>query len=208
MTPAQDALVLGHLDLVQRIATVICRRLPTHVDRQDLLSAGYLGLVEAASRYRSETGVPFGAFSHRRIRGAMVDFLRQEHHVSGVMRRHRGEPRNCFRPPGRQKTTRANHAARAVLPPQPVQLSVLETGAVLEMIPQFHVQPTIDDAPAMTIAPLLRHVTRRAARIMVEAYALHDMTLKEAAALVDRGESRGSQYLAEAVRDIRKAIAA
>lgn len=45
--------------------------------RPDLYAAGYLGLLDAAERYRPSRGVPFGAFARIRIQGAALDALRQ-----------------------------------------------------------------------------------------------------------------------------------
>jgi RNA polymerase sigma factor for flagellar operon FliA len=39
----------------------------------DLVSAGTIGLIEAADRYDATRGVPFGTFAYRRIRGAIID---------------------------------------------------------------------------------------------------------------------------------------
>ena len=58
---ARDALVLAHADLVRSIAYRVGQRLPAHVDRGDLVGVGMIGLLEAATRYRPSTGVPFEA---------------------------------------------------------------------------------------------------------------------------------------------------
>lgn len=50
---------------------------------EDLLAAGYLGLVEAASRYDPQAGVPFQSFAYLRIRGAIIDSLRRDSELSG-----------------------------------------------------------------------------------------------------------------------------
>ncbi len=49
----------------------------SHASLSELESAGFEGLVEAALRYRPETGVPFAAFAHYRARGAMIDAARR-----------------------------------------------------------------------------------------------------------------------------------
>lgn len=69
MTPAD-------LELVRRIAGSIARRLPSHVDRDELIALGNLGLVEARSRWDERRGVPFATFAAARIRGAILDGLR------------------------------------------------------------------------------------------------------------------------------------
>lgn len=66
-----------HLKMVRRIAGSMVRHLPAHVERDELVSLGYMGLVEAHKRFDPKRGVPFGAFAAMRVRGAMLDWLRQ-----------------------------------------------------------------------------------------------------------------------------------
>lgn len=75
-TTQRDALVVEHVGLVQVLALRLAQRLPPQVDVGDLISVGTLGLIDAASRYRPSTGVPFDAFARRRVQGAMLDALR------------------------------------------------------------------------------------------------------------------------------------
>lgn len=73
----RERLILDHLEEVRHILGRIAVRLPGDVDRQNLESAGVLGLVEAANQYDSSRGVEFGAFARLRIRGAILDELRR-----------------------------------------------------------------------------------------------------------------------------------
>jgi RNA polymerase sigma factor for flagellar operon FliA len=71
-----SALVTEHLPLVEHIVLRLSATFPRFIDRSDLISAGTLGLVEAAHRFDPAVGVPFGRFAARRIRGAILDLLR------------------------------------------------------------------------------------------------------------------------------------
>jgi len=71
-----SALVEEHLPLVEHIVLRLSATFPRFIDRSDLVSAGTLGLVEAAHRFDPKMGVPFGRFAARRIRGAILDLLR------------------------------------------------------------------------------------------------------------------------------------
>ena len=75
-TEARDELVMDNIGLVRNLAQRLAQRLPSQVSLEDLVSAGALGLIEAASRYKPSLGVPFQAFARRRIHGAMLDALR------------------------------------------------------------------------------------------------------------------------------------
>lgn len=74
---ARDQLIVQHADMVKRIAMKLARRCPQWVTREDLVSAGMVGLVEAAHRYDLTRAEPFGAFAEQRIRGAILDELRR-----------------------------------------------------------------------------------------------------------------------------------
>jgi RNA polymerase sigma factor FliA len=69
-------LVRQHLPVVGYLVAEMLHRLPPHVERDDLVSAGQLALVNAARSYDASTGVPFGAYARTRIRGALLDELR------------------------------------------------------------------------------------------------------------------------------------
>jgi RNA polymerase sigma factor for flagellar operon FliA len=84
LSPEQASLVEQTSDRVLKIARSVHRLLP-EVSVDDLQGAGNEGLVHAALRYDRESGVPFAAFAHYRIRGAMIDFARRQ---APGMRRH------------------------------------------------------------------------------------------------------------------------
>jgi len=77
MTNSQK-LVEQYVPLANKLAYKKKRVLPKFVDIEDLKSAAYLGLVEAASRYNSEYGVAFSTYAYPRIFGAIHDWLRKE----------------------------------------------------------------------------------------------------------------------------------
>jgi RNA polymerase sigma factor for flagellar operon FliA len=69
-------LIEEHLPLVNHIVFQVAVHFPRHVDRDELVRAGALGLVEAARRYDDSKGVPFQRFAAQRIRGAIIDAVR------------------------------------------------------------------------------------------------------------------------------------
>ena len=73
----RDELVTRHAPLVKRIAYHLLSRLPASVDVDDLIQAGMIGLLEAASNYRAGQGAGFETYASIRIRGAMIDQMRQ-----------------------------------------------------------------------------------------------------------------------------------
>src|ERR1044071_6828237 len=73
----RDRIVLEHLPLVKAIAVRVHENLPVHVDVDDLFHAGVLGLFDAASKYNPDKKVVFSAYAKHRIKGAILDSLRQ-----------------------------------------------------------------------------------------------------------------------------------
>src|SRR5690606_14795256 len=72
-----DELVLAHAELVKRIAYHLLARLPAHIDVEDLIQAGMIGLIGAARHYSADKGANFETYAGIRIRGAMLDEVRK-----------------------------------------------------------------------------------------------------------------------------------
>ena len=83
----RDALTVAHVQLVDKVARRLARKLPRHVDIDELKSAGMIGLMEAAERFDPNRNEKFEAFATFRIRGAMLDDLRSRDSLSRDMRR-------------------------------------------------------------------------------------------------------------------------
>jgi len=81
-----DELVRENLPLVGYIARETAARLPRHLDIDDLSGAGSLALVQAARTFDPGLGVPFARFASTRIRGAMIDQMRQRDWASRSLR--------------------------------------------------------------------------------------------------------------------------
>lgn len=97
LTP--DALVEKHAVLVKRIASHLAARLPETVEIDDLVQVGLMALLEAARNYSESRGAKFETFASIRIRGAMLDEVRNQNWA----------PRSYFR-----KRRELSHAIRSV----------------------------------------------------------------------------------------------
>ncbi|HEY1757713.1 MAG TPA: FliA/WhiG family RNA polymerase sigma factor [Bryobacteraceae bacterium] len=87
---SRDRVVLNHLPLVEAIAVRIHENLPMHVELDDLVHAGILGLFDAATKYNPEKQVVFSSYAKHRIKGAIFDSLRQLNWASlDTRRRHK-----------------------------------------------------------------------------------------------------------------------
>jgi RNA polymerase sigma factor for flagellar operon FliA len=83
----RDRVVLEHLPLVKAIAVRVHENLPVHVDLDDLVHAGIIGLFDAATKFNPEKQVVFSSYAKHRIKGAILDSLRQLDWASRDMRR-------------------------------------------------------------------------------------------------------------------------
>ncbi len=75
--PPIDELVLKHGELVKRIAYHVVSRLPSHIEVDDLIQAGMIGLLNAAQNFKTTKGANFETYAGIRIRGAMLDEARK-----------------------------------------------------------------------------------------------------------------------------------
>jgi RNA polymerase sigma factor FliA len=83
----RDQIVLENLPLVKAIAIRVHESLPVHVDLDDLVHAGVLGLFDAVAKYDDAKKVAFPAYAKHRIKGAILDSLRQLDWASRDLRR-------------------------------------------------------------------------------------------------------------------------
>ncbi len=72
----RDRMLLEHLPTVRYIARRIHERLPQHVELDDLVSAGIVGLIDAFGKFDHDKKVQFKSYAQFRIRGAILDSLR------------------------------------------------------------------------------------------------------------------------------------
>lgn len=89
--PGPDQFVMKHMPLVKAIAAGIRRNLPAHVDLDDLVQAGALGLLDAARKYDAGKKVLFETYAKFRIRGAILDSLRGADWASRGLRKRQKE---------------------------------------------------------------------------------------------------------------------
>ncbi len=82
----RDKFVMDYLPLVKYIVGKFMIYLPTHLDQEDLIESGILGLIEAAERFKEDKGVKFKTYAYHRIRGSILDYLRLQDWVPRSVR--------------------------------------------------------------------------------------------------------------------------
>lgn len=86
-SPDRDSLMTQHLGLVHHVARQLASRLSTAAELDELVSAGSLGLIQAADSFDRDRGLSFSTYAVPRIRGAILDELRKLDHVPRNVRR-------------------------------------------------------------------------------------------------------------------------
>lgn len=222
--PEVEALILQHTALVGHIVRETMSRVPSHVSRDDLTSAGLLALVQAGQAFDSERGVPFNRYAATRIRGAIVDELRSIDWASRSVRR-RARELDATR--SRLATVLGRPATRAEVA-DAAGLSVTEVTGNDDDIARAQVlslhaseddgigESLVGNAPdpqgALEHGERLTYLNDAVAelpdrlRLVVEQYFLNERPMAEIAATLGVSESRISQLRAEALVLLRDAL--
>jgi RNA polymerase sigma factor for flagellar operon FliA len=225
---ARDRIVLEHLPLVKAIAIRIHETLPVHVEVDDLTHAGILGLFDAASKFDAEKQVSFPSYAKHRIKGAILDSLRQLDWASrDLRRRHRQvetATRELIGELGRNPTE-AETADRLGIEVDRLRQMTLEMRNV-GLISADTRGTDHEDLPAPEFAgneatqpdsmcskEQMRSVLERAMtglppryRQVVTLYYTNEMTMKEIGTILGINESRVSQIHKSALEKMNAAL--
>ena len=86
--PVNDFIIKEYTFLVRGIAKGLLTRLPVHIDKDDLISAGMIGLLDAIKKYNPSKNIEFEFYASFRIKGAMLDELRSMDWVPRSVRKY------------------------------------------------------------------------------------------------------------------------
>jgi RNA polymerase sigma factor for flagellar operon FliA len=213
-----DVLVRDNIALVGYLVSEIITRLPAHLSRDELTSAGLEALVRSSRSFDPTRGVPFGKFAGNRIRGALLDELRQHDWASRSVRaktRKHNEAIEHLTIALRQKPTSAQVAEFLGISVSEVEAAAtgVQQAAVLSL--QGFADPDVLDRilPSHERTPEQELVSRERMaylgdavsalperyRHVVQAYYLEERPMAEIAEELGVSESRVSQIRAEAL---------
>ena len=219
--------VLKYFPLVRATAIKVHKRLPQQVELDDLISAGFMGLIEAIDRFDESRNVPLGSFARQRIHGAIVDSLRAQDWVPRSVRdkvavlddARRGLRHHLGRTP-----TREEMASRLGLSLEEYE-SMLASSEVKTLVSMDAPSASKSESRLVDFIPAndgpLALSKRWEARQMVvnamgdltarerEAVSLHyfhDLSLRETGDILGVSESRACQLCARAVKRLRSRL--
>lgn len=226
----RDRLIMGELPQVYYIARRIHERLPQHVPLEDLVHAGVIGLIGALRTYDPSKSVPLKSYTKFRIRGAILDSLREQDWGSRRLR-HKGRQieeaiAKLAKKLGRQPEEEEIAAD--------LNISVDQLFATLQQIDgitligqrvnasydRSEMQDLIETAPSKDENPfdscLRTEIKDKLAKaistlsekeqMVISLYYKEELTMKEIAAVMQLGESRISQIHTVALPKLRAAL--
>jgi RNA polymerase sigma factor for flagellar operon FliA len=181
-----DERIIAHLPYARAVASRALDPRCRGADREDLVAWGIVGLVQAARRYRDDTGAPFSAYAARRVRGQVLDALRERDPLTRSARRAYREARELD----------------ADLPPPFVEVSLDRcVAAGLDPSPAAVCRSQRDRRWAR-VATELRQIDPIERKVLVLSFA-RGLTLKEIGAQIGLSESGVCRLRARALRHMR-----
>lgn len=219
-----DSLVRQHLPLVGHIVRETMARVPAHVSRDDLTSAGLAALVQAARSYDAGRGVAFSRYASTRVRGAILDELRSIDWASRSVRRRArqvDEVRNGLAAQLGRTPTDAEVAATLGVGIDEIAANEEDVSRAVVMSLQGFGEAPIDDMLASHIPgpeDLMVHREKvsylqdavaelpERLRRVVEGYFFDEEPMAQIAAELGVTESRVSQMRAEALVLLKDAL--
>jgi RNA polymerase sigma factor for flagellar operon FliA len=225
----RDLLILEHMPLVTAIAAHIQKSVPVHIELDDLIHAGVMGLFDAATKYRDDKEVAFPTYAKHRIRGSILDSLRQQDWASRDLRKRYKQ----MEVTARELTAKLQRAptepeiAEAMgLSPRRWQSLMVDFRSLGAAAIQQHASereeltcPEIAAAPALApdqvfaraqlrnkLSTAMKNLPQRYQQV-VTLYYERDMTMKEIGGLLGVNESRISQIHKSALARMQNSLA-
>jgi RNA polymerase sigma factor FliA len=225
----RDQLIIEHLHLVTAIGAHIQRSLPVHVELDDLVHAGMMGLVDAATKYRDDREVAFPTYAKYRIRGAILDGLRQLDWASRDLRKRYKQMETVTRDltANLQRTPTDSEVASAMgLSSRRWQALMVDFRSLGIAATQLRAAEREDQHTPETPCPAAQLPDNMLARVemreklnsamknlperyqqVVQLYYERDMTMKEIGDVLGVNESRVSQMHKTALERMQSALA-
>ena len=218
----ENAAVLQHIGLVHKTALHIKARLPDHVELEELVQIGMVGLLEAAKSFDASQGADLGTFASKRIRGAILDEVRKRSPLSRADSSHIKAEEQVVdqflakhgRPPTASEIASELDTSLDEYQRQRGRSQKFRTTSLNELeesgqLPLSEKAGPEDQVEAVEtnewLAAEIADLPERE-QIVLSLYYNDEMNLKEIGAILDVSESRVSQILSKTTRALRQQI--
>ncbi|BBB93158.1 MAG TPA: FliA/WhiG family RNA polymerase sigma factor [Methylomusa anaerophila] len=217
----KDKIIEYYLPLVKLVAGRVAVSLPQHVDKDDLVSNGFFGLLESIERFDPTRGVKFETYAAVRIRGAIIDSLRAQDWIPATIRQKARQYEQIVADLehqfGRSSTDEEiaqamgitlrelhaliNHLNTSTLIPLE-EFTRTETASGHTNSPSAHIE---EEEVKETLVKAIDKLPARE-RLVVSLYYYEGMTLKEISLILKLSEARISQLHTKAIFRLRGAL--
>lgn len=218
----REKLVHHYLPLVKLVAGKIAIGMPQHVDKDDLISNGFFGLLEAIDRFDPERGIKFETYAVVRIRGAILDAIRVQDWVPSTLRQKARQYEKAISEIENQLGRSATEQevadklglnvsdlhqllnklnASTIIPLE--EFAKTETSANVNFSPSENIE---EQEVKDTLAGAIDRLPEKE-KTVVSLYYYEDLTLKEISVVMKLSEARISQLHTKAVFRLRGALA-
>ncbi len=229
----RDAVIEEFLPTIRFHAGRIKKRVPPHIEMDDLVSSGVVGLLDALDRFDPSRGIKFSTYADFRIRGTMLDYLRQMDWFPRSMRQTSNRLQAAYsrleavlgHPPGDDEVARHLGITVVELRKQLASLSGLSVLSLEEttdesdntaiMIHNYLAEAAKDEAREEELLRELKEVLGKAIdtlpkreRELIALYYFDDLTMREISGIFHLGEPRICQLHSQAVLRLRGKLAA
>jgi RNA polymerase sigma factor for flagellar operon FliA len=219
----RNKLAEHYLPLVKIVAGRLGISLPSYVDRDDFLSTGFIGLLQAIERYDAERGVKFETYATVRIRGSILDALRVQDWIPASVRQKAKQYQNALQAlEGRlgRPATDKEMARELSISEEQLQtlLSEIQVATVIPLEEFSQAEEGglgnggnfADDFERAEVKELLAqaidHLPGRE-RLVMSLYYYEGLTLKEISSVMTLSEARISQLHTKGIFRLRIALA-
>lgn len=219
----RNKLAEHYLPLVRIVGGRLAISLPPHLDRDDLLSSGFFGLLDAIDRFDLSRNIKFETYAGVRIRGAMIDYLRSKDWIPVTMRQKiRKYEQTVYRLEnelGRSATDK-EIAAELEISLEELQVLIGQCNAATvipleEYLKTDSAETAADTNPedAMELLELKDMLAKaidklaEKERTVISLYYYEELTLKEISLILHLSEARISQLHTKAVLKMRNYLA-
>lgn len=222
----REQIIKDYVPLVKFVAHRIASRLPSHVELDDLINSGILGLMDAIEKFEPARNIKFKTYAELRIKGAILDGLRDLDWVPRSLRRKKKDIEGAYHSLEQQMGRAATDEEVAVhlgIPLEELHKNLDELKGVTlgtfvevgedgegESLISFVPDPDAEDPHQTFQASEIKEILRTAMEVLpkkekfvVQLYYFDELTMKEIGTLLNITESRVSQLHTKAMLRLR-----
>lgn len=222
----REQIIKDYVPLVKFVAHRISNRLPSHVELDDLIHSGILGLMDAVEKFDPGRGIKFKTYAELRVKGAILDGLRDLDWVPRSLRRKKKDIEGAYHAIEQRlgrAATDEEVAAQLGVPLEELHKNLDELKGVTlgafaeagedgegESLISFVPDPDAIDPSQVFQAKELKEILKASVELLpkkekfvVQLYYFDELTMKEIGTLLNITESRVSQLHTKAMLRLR-----